>query len=262
MATRDPLVELRDFAADAAFEAGRITLRYFQSVLDVERKADETPVTRADRETEAFLRDRIARRFPTHAILGEEYGQTGPDGADVRWILDPIDGTKSFISGVPLYAVLIGIEVEGVSRVGAVHFPGLGDMLLAARGHGATWNGRRCRVSSVDRLSEARLTYTGVSGFHRAGCPEAFERLRAATRLQRGWGDAYAHCLVATGRADIAAEPLQALWDSAPMLPLLTEAGGTYTDWAGTPRHDPPQCLSTNGLLKEEVLALLTEFAS
>ncbi len=261
MSTRDPLLELLDFAMDAAFDAGRLTLRYFQSSFDVERKGDDTPVTRADRETEALLRDRIESRFPGHAILGEEYGVTGPEGASVRWILDPIDGTKSFICGVPLYAVLIGIEVEGVSRVGVVHFPGLSDMLGAAHGHGATWNGRRCRVSAVDRLAEARLTYTGVSGFHRAGCPEAFERLRKASRLQRGWGDAYAHALVATGRVDVCVEPSLSIWDSAPLLPLLTEAGGTFTDWKGMPRHDASQCLSTNGRLQDEMLQLLDDFA-
>lgn len=260
MPTVEPLAELLAFATSAAFEAGRVTLRYFQTSLDVETKADDTPVTRADRETEAFLRDRIGRRFPDHAILGEEHGETGASGAAVRWVLDPIDGTKSFICGVPLYAVLVAAEVDGVSRVGAVYFPGLDEMYAAADGLGATWNGRPCRVSAQGDLSRARLAYTSVNGFHRAGIPQAYERLLASTGLQRGWGDAYAHCLVATGRADLAVEPLLNVWDSAPLLPLLTEAGGTLTDWRGNARHDAPRCLSTNGLLLDATLDLLAPF--
>jgi myo-inositol-1(or 4)-monophosphatase len=221
MPHRDPLCELRDFAVDAAFHAGRITLRWFQSRFEVETKSDDTPVTVADRETEAFLRERISRRFPDHAILGEEQGLTGPAGASVRWILDPIDGTKSFVHGVPLYAVLIGVEVEGVSRVGVVHFPALDDMLSAAHGQGATWNGRRCRVSSTPKLSAACLTFTSERGFDRAGKSHVIRALRKSTLRDRGWSDAYAHALVATGRVDLAVEPLMMIWDSAPLLLLV-----------------------------------------
>lgn len=254
---RDPLLELHDFAVDAAFEAGRVTLRYFQSRFDVELKPDATPVTTADRETEALLRDRIARRFPDHAIVGEEDGATGSAGAAVRWILDPIDGTKSFVHGVPLYSVLIGAEVEGVSRVGVVHFPALSDMLSAAHGHGATWNGRRCRVSSTERLRDGCLAYTSERGFERTGQSLVIRALRRATLRERGWGDAYAHALVATGRADLAVEPLMFLWDCAPLLPLLEESGGTFTDWDGVARIDAGRAVSTNGRLLKETLDVI-----
>jgi fructose-1,6-bisphosphatase/inositol monophosphatase family enzyme len=153
--------------------------------------------------------------------------------------------------------VLIGVEVEGVSRVGVVHFPALDDMLSAAHGQGATWNGRRCRVSSTPKLSAACLTFTSERGFDRAGKSHVIRALRKSTLRDRGWSDAYAHALVATGRVDLAVEPLMMIWDSAPLLPLLEEAGGTFTNWSGVAGIDTGAVVSTNGTLLREALDVI-----
>jgi myo-inositol-1(or 4)-monophosphatase len=261
MATATPsapgLRQILDFAVEIAHQAGRTTLAYFQASFEVETKTDSTPVTIADRSAEQLLRSRIERRFPGHAILGEEYGATGPAGASCRWILDPVDGTRSFVHGVPLYATLIGVEVDGDPAVGVAYFPALDEMVHAARGLGARWNGRPCRVSSTANLAGATFCYTSVEGFLRQGRQGALDLLVGATSVQRGWGDAYAHALVATGRIDLAVEPVMNIWDNAPLLPILEEAGGRFTDWTGAPRIDGGDALSTNGLLHDAVLALL-----
>jgi myo-inositol-1(or 4)-monophosphatase len=251
------LRELLDFAIEIAHEAGRSTLAYYQTGIEIETKTDLSPVTIADRGAEQLLRARIQRRFPDHAILGEEYGLTGAPGAACRWILDPVDGTQSFIHGVPLYATLIGVEVDGVSQVGVAYFPALDEMVHAARGLGARWNGRPCHVSTTDSLGAATFCYTAVDGFARNGRRGALDRLLGATRTHRGWGDAYAHALVATGRADLAVEPIMNIWDNAPLLPILTEAGGRFSDWTGAARIDGGDAVSTNGVLHEAVLSTL-----
>jgi histidinol-phosphatase len=251
------LTELLDFAVEIAHEAGRSTLAHYQTGVAIETKTDSSPVTIADRGAEELLRSRIGRRFPDHAILGEEYGLTGSAGASCRWILDPVDGTQSFVHGVPLFATLIGIEVEGDPAVGVVYFPALDEMLHAARGAGARWNGRPCRVSTTTSLEAATFCYTSVDGFRSQGREGALDRLIGATRVNRGWGDAYAHALVATGRADVAIEPIMNIWDNAPLLPILTEAGGRFTDWSGRPRIDGGEAVSTNGVLHDAVLSLL-----
>jgi myo-inositol-1(or 4)-monophosphatase len=251
------LRELHDFAVEIAHQAGRSTLAYFQAAFEVETKVDSTPVTIADRHAEELLRARIERRFPGHAVLGEEYGLTGPAGASCRWILDPVDGTRSFVHGVPLYATLIGVEVDGDPAVGVAYFPALDEMVHAARGLGARWNGRPCRVSSTATLAAATLCYTSVEGFLRSGRQSALDRLLDATGTERGWGDAYAHALVATGRVDLAVEPVMNVWDNAPLLPILEEAGGRFSDWTGAARIDGGDAVSTNGVLHDAVLSLL-----
>src|SRR5512145_2356203 len=144
----ETLRDLRDFAADLAWQAGKVTLRYFQTGLTPDLKADQSPVTVADRATERLMRELIEARYPGHSILGEEEGETRP-GASYRWILDPIDGTKSFVRGVPLYAVLVGLERDGVMVAGAINVPAMGEIVVAAQGEGCTWNGRRAHVSDV-----------------------------------------------------------------------------------------------------------------
>ncbi|MGH2543762.1 MAG: inositol monophosphatase family protein, partial [Ardenticatenaceae bacterium] len=156
-----------DFAIDAAWQAGRLTLQYFQAAFDVEWKGDASPVTVADRGAEELLRRLIETKYPDHAIVGEEFGETHRAGASFRWILDPIDGTRSFIRGVPLYAVLVGLEIEGEMVVGVVNFPALGEIVTATKGEGCRWNGRACRVSRVAHLSEALVCYTDPAAFAR-----------------------------------------------------------------------------------------------
>jgi histidinol-phosphatase len=247
--------ELLDFAIDAARGAGRRALEYYHAGVDVEWKPDRSPVTAADRAAEAWLRAAIERRFPDHAIVGEELGETDRDSGH-RWFIDPIDGTQAFIRGVPLWGVLVGLEIAGDPVLGVVHLPALDETVAAATGLGCTCNGRPARVSTVDRLDQALLTYTDVADLlqHR---PDAWRRLQRATRLQRGWGDCYGHALVATGRAEIMLDPVVHPWDSAPFLPILREAGGSFTDWDGRPTIHGGHAISTNGRLLEAVLALV-----
>jgi histidinol phosphatase-like enzyme (inositol monophosphatase family) len=250
----DELRALLDFAHEIAWQAGKITLRHFQSGVAVDRKADESPVTVADRESEAFLRAAIAARYPDHAVLGEEEGLTGAEGAAYRWILDPIDGTKSFVRGVPLYGVMVGLLREGQPVVGAVNMPALGEIVAAARGHGCRWNGRPCRVSEAGTLRESLVTATVAGGYEAHGKGEAFGRVLAAAGIFRTWGDCYGHLLVATGRAEVALDPVMNVWDAAALFPILVEAGGAYTDWQGRPVYDGGEGISTNGVVLAELL--------
>ena len=193
--------ELLDFATEAAWKAGQTAMACFQTAVPVETKEDGSPVTVADRETEGTLRAAIEARFPDHTIVGEEMGASDR-GSDHRWFVDPIDGTRAFVHGVPLFGVLLGLEIAGEMTVGVAHFPALGEMVAAARGLGCRWNGRPARVSTVSRLDEGLVVYTDAA-YLEVGRPEAWKRLRAASALQRGWGDCYGHCLVATGRAEV-----------------------------------------------------------
>jgi histidinol phosphatase-like enzyme (inositol monophosphatase family) len=246
---------LLEFAVDAATSAGRITLEYFGRGIEAEWKADASPVTIADRQAEQHLRRLIEARYPGHGIVGEEYGASSGD-SPCRWILDPIDGTRAFVQGVPLYGVLIGLEISGEPAVGVAHFPALGETLAAATGLGCRANGRPARVSSVANLADATVVYTDGRDLERRR-PGAWARIKQATRQQRGWGDCYGHCLVATGRADIALDPLMHLWDSAALLPIVREAGGRFTDWSGRATIHGGHAVSTNRALFEQVMALI-----
>ncbi len=252
------LREVLEFAVEAAQLAGAFTLGHFQADTPLELKADDSPVTAADRGAEELLRERIQRAFPRHGILGEEHGEVaGTDPA--RWILDPIDGTVSFVCGVPLYAVLVGFEWEGEMLAGVIHLPALRETLWAGRGLGCTWNGRRARVSTVTRLADARVVHGGVAWLERCGRGAALGRLLAGAKLDRGWCDAYGYALVATGRAEVALDPVMKIWDTAALLPVLLEAGGALTDWNGRRTHRAPEVVATNGALHAEVLARLRE---
>lgn len=255
------LDELLDLALGAAQDAGEVTLRYFQGDLAVEQKADETPVTVADREGERRLRARIEERFPDHGIVGEEFG-TVRAGAPYRWMLDPIDGTESFIRGVPLWGVMVGLENEGEPLLGVLHFPALQETVWARRSGGAWWNGKRARVSSVARLEDATLLMSDPRTFEPVGLQPALERLRARTKLERTWGDCYGHALVATGRAEIMLDPIMSEWDASPLLPILEEAGGRFSDWTGARTVRGGNAISTNRLLYDAVIALVRESTS
>ncbi len=249
----EDLRTLRNFATELAWNAGRVTLRHFQTDIVAEIKSDNSPVTIADRESERLMRQMIEARYPHHSILGEEEGETRP-GASFRWILDPIDGTKSFVAGVPMYAVLVGLERDGIPVVGAVAIPPLGEMLSAAQGEGCLWNGRVARVSQTARLSDAVLSTTDVMHMTEYGRGDAFARLSGRARMVRGWGDAYGHILVATGRIDVMLDAVMSPWDCAALVPVLQEAGGTFTDWQGTPTIYGGGAVSTNGALFDEVM--------
>lgn len=259
MPTATPSLDsLLAFALDAAWQAGRVTLGHYQTGLAAERKADNSPVTLADRQAEQKLRDLITTHWPDHALIGEEYGQQpGRSDSGYTWIIDPIDGTKSFISGVPFYAVLLALVKDEQPLLGVINFPALNEMVYARRGGGCFWNGRPARVSSVARLADAVLLASDLDTFARFNRQEAFQRLIDATYFQRTWGDAYGYALVATGRAEVMLDPVMALWDCGPLQVILEEAGGTFTDWRGTPTIFGGEAVATNGALFEPVMELI-----
>jgi len=248
--------ELLEFALATAREAGQVALGHFHTGVAVERKADATPVTIADRETERLLRQRITERFPEHGIVGEEFGTAGATAA-YRWLLDPIDGTQTFIRGVPLWGVMVGLELEGDPVVGVVHFAALHETLWARRGGGAWWNGKPARVSEVARLEDATLLMTDVRGFPAFGKQAEFERLRTRVKFERTWGDCYGHALVATGRAEIMLDPILNEWDACALLPILEEAGGHFVTWEGRRDVRGGSGVATNGALFEEVIRVM-----
>ncbi|HSR43211.1 MAG TPA: inositol monophosphatase family protein [Longimicrobiales bacterium] len=245
--------ELLEAAEAFAREAGEVTLRWFGPRLEHEEKGDGTPVTRADREAERLLRTRIAARFPGHAILGEEEGEER-SGARIRWIVDPIDGTKAFMRGVPLYGVLVGVEADDEPVVGVAHFPALGETVAAARGRGCRWDGRPCRVSQVGDLERALVLTTDPERVLVEATGAGWPRMQGRAGLCRTWGDAYGHVLVATGRAEVMVDPVLSPWDAAPLLTILTEAGGRFTDLGGEPTIHGGSGVSSNGLLHDAVL--------
>lgn len=249
---------LLEFAVELAREAGRATLAHFGERLSAVAKGDGTPVTVADRAAEAILRRQIQTRFPRDGILGEEFGEENP-GAQRRWILDPIDGTRSFVCGVPLYSVLVGLEVADESVLGVIHFPALEETVAAALGQGCHLNGVRRRVSGVTRLTEAVALTSDPGWVAESDVAEGWDRLVRTVDFARSWGDGYGHAMVATGRAEIMLDPkdLQA-WDAAPLLPILTEADGRFTDLQGRATIHGGSGLSTNGHLHPQVLEILT----
>ncbi len=256
MARRDDHAEIRDllnFAATIAREAGSVTLRYFGGLVAHESKSDGSPVTVADRQAEQLLRLRISERFPAHGILGEELGATSASER-VRWILDPIDATRSFMRGVPLYGVLIGIEIDGEPVVGVAHFPPLQETVAAGRGLGCTWNDRPCHVSAVARIEDALVLTTDPERARLSEDGPGWEALQRRAALARTWGDCYGHALVATGRADVMIDPVVKAWDAAPFLTILTEAGGRFTTRGGEATIHGGSGVSTNGVLHDEVL--------
>jgi histidinol phosphatase-like enzyme (inositol monophosphatase family) len=251
--SHEELSHLREFATELAYLAGRVTLRYFQTDVGVELKEDQSPVTIADRSAERLMRELIEQKYPHHSILGEEEGETRP-GASFRWILDPIDGTKSFVAGVPMYTVLVGLERDGVPVVGAVAIPPSNELISAATGQGCLWNGRRARASSTRELSQAVISTTDVQHMYENNKGPAFDRLRNRARMVRGWGDAYGHMLVATGRIDVMLDALMSPWDCGALVPILQESGATFTDWNGVTTIYGGNAVSTNGFLYEQVM--------
>ncbi len=251
-----------DFAIEIAREAGELILGYYRvEGLDVERKADESPVTIADRRAEQLLRERIAESYPEDGILGEEFGDK-PSANGFRWILDPVDGTKAFVHGVGQFGTLIGLEQGDDVILGVANFPALHELVYAAAGLGSWWKigdaePKRAAVSSVDALSDALFCFTEITGFHNIGRTDAFEALRTSCRVARGWGDCYGHILVATGRADVMVDPELNAWDAAPLLPIVKEAGGCFADWTGNETIHGGNGISVNAALKDDVLRIL-----
>ena len=255
MPSNATLREYLDFAVETAHEAGRLTLGYFRAGVQPDFKPDDTPVTIADRKAEEVIRARIEARYPHHAIVGEEFGVK--DGSGHRWFIDPIDGTKSFIRGVPLYGLLMGLEIDGAVEVGVAYFPALDEMVYAASGEGCFWNGRRAQVAETASLSRSFVSCTDIAMFEQYGKAEAWQRIQAATYYRVGWPDAYGHALVATGRLEVMLDPIMSAWDCGPFPVILREAGGFFGDWSGNETIHAPEGLSTTRTLLPEVLRLI-----
>jgi histidinol phosphatase-like enzyme (inositol monophosphatase family) len=244
--TEAPIPEsLIEAVADAARCAGDTALRYYRARPAVELKADGSPVTIADREAEERVREWIGARFPGDGIVGEELGVTAPE-ARRRWLIDPIDGTKTFVRGVPLWGSLVAV-VEGESVLaGAMYFPALGEIVVAGRGRGAWWNGIACAVSDTADLAAATVVTTDERFRSIPARRAAWERLAAAAALSRSWGDCYGYLLVATGRAELMADGIMSPWDAAALQPIVEEAGGVFTDWSGARTAFGDGAIATN----------------
>jgi histidinol-phosphatase len=245
-----------DAAIDAAAAASQLAVRYFDIDVAVEWKLDDSPVSVADREGEQLLREKLLGAFPDDGFLGEEFGDK-PGGSGFRWIVDPIDGTRSFVRGIPVWGTLVGLEHHGEQIAGVVAAPALGHTWRALKGDGAYREERRIRVSQVSDLSQATLFYTNLKWFERSGTRDDFLRLSAQTQNQRGYGDFWGHVLVAQGSGDVMAEQGVHVWDVAAIKPIIEEAGGRFSDWDGQPNVHRPDVVVSNGKLHEAALALL-----
>jgi histidinol-phosphatase len=245
-----------DAACDAATKASQLALRHFDNDVAVEWKQDRSPVTIADRDAEQLLRTALLGAFPLDGFLGEEFGdQQGTSG--FRWIVDPIDGTRSFVRGIPIWGTLVGLEYQGEQIAGIVAAPALGHTWRALRGDGAYRGERRIRVSDIAELSQATLFYTNLSWFDRAGKRDHFLRLAAKTQNHRGYGDFWGHMLVAQGSGEIMAETGVHVWDVAAVKPIVEEAGGRFSDWDGKPDIHRPDVVVSNGKLHDIALQVL-----
>lgn len=251
-----------DFALQVSQQAAELILSHYRSqTLGVESKADDSPVTVADRGAEQLIRDQLASRYPEDGILGEEFDDVaGTSG--YRWILDPIDGTKPFIYGVPLFGTLIGIEFEGRMVAGVCRFPAQDEVVYAEEGTGAWWKigdapATQATVSTESDLSRARLMFTEPTHDVRVGRSDVLPGFLQKVRIARGWGDCYGHMMVATGRAELAIDPEMSAWDIAALIPIVREAGGHCTDWQGEENILGQDGFSTNAALHAEVLEIL-----
>ena len=237
-----------DLAVEAAENAGKLALGYFDAGVAVEWKQDASPVTVADRQAESLLRIQIAEHFPADGFLGEEHGDQ-PGSSGYRWIIDPIDGTRSFVRGIPIWGTLVGLEYRGELIAGVARVPALGITYRALRGDGAYRDSRRIRVSSVDQLAESQFFYSSISWFVKAGCQDVFLKLATSTQRQRGFGDFYGFALVAQGSGEFMVDYGVHAWDVAAIVPLVEEAGGRFSNWDGGHDITRPDVLVSNGLL-------------
>ena len=245
-----------EVAIDAAQKAGELALKHFDQDIAVEWKADDSPVTVADRSAEALLRTTLLGRFSQDGFLGEESGDS-PGSSGYRWIFDPIDGTRSFVRGIPIWAVLVGLEYRGELIAGVCRLPAMNQTFRALRGDGAFRGERRLRVSSVDSLDRAHVYYSSISWLKQAGVELQFLDLVACTERQRGFGDFYGFVMVAQGSGEAMVDYGVHVWDLAALIPIIEEAGGKMTSWDGAIDLNRADVLATNGRLHAEVLRVL-----
>ncbi|MEO8621877.1 MAG: histidinol-phosphatase [bacterium] len=244
-------------AAELARLTGDIALRHYRSHLEIETKADGSPVTIADRAAETAAREWIHRYFPDDGLLGEEFGEEQPE-ARRRWVVDPIDGTKSFVRGTPLWGSLVALCEGETVLAGAAYFPAIGELIAAAPGAGCWWNGSRCSVSRVATLGKATVLTTDERFRDRPAQRAGWERIANAAAISRTWGDCFGYFLVATGRAEAMLDPVMSLWDTAALQPIIEEAGGCFTDWSGRATAFGGSSIATNAALADPIRALLS----
>lgn len=242
-----------ELAVHMAGEAAKLVRGHFQTALQVETKADNTPVTIADRGAEELLRGLMEKHTPTYGIVGEEFG-TQPGRADREWVIDPIDGTKAFIHGVPLFGTLLALLEKGKPVVGVCILPALGHVMGASLGGGCALDGAPCRVSAVTRVEDALLLDGSASTMERMGFGEPWRKLRTRARLHRGWGDCYGHFLVAAGRAEAMVDPIINVWDIAPFAVILPEAGGRFSAISGNVSVTEGSAVSANAGIYGEII--------
>ena len=244
-----------EVAIAAAKAAGEVAVRYFRSGLTVEYKADRSPVTHADRACEQRVIEVLHETFPDYGIVGEEFGER--PGARARWIIDPIDGTKNFIRGIPYFATLIGLEEDGEITLGVIYAPAVDDLLYAQKGQGAFDRNGRLHVSPIASLRQGLLVFGGIDIFREAGYWDGFERLVRVSGRQRGFGDYFGHTFVARGQAEAMVELDLKPWDLAPIKIIIEEAGGRFTDFTGAPTIYGGTAIASNGAVHDEILQLL-----
>lgn len=248
--------ELLQAVSEVARLTGQTALAHYRTRLDIETKRDGSPVTVADRSAEETARVWIATRFPRDAILGEEFGEAG-DPTARRWLIDPIDGTKTFVRGVPLWGTLIAVMQGDEVLAGAVYCPAVDELVVAAVGEGCWWNGSRASVSRQTDLSRSTILSTATRF---AGAPDRERRwssLAAEVAVARTWGDCYGYLLVATGRAELMVDDLMSPWDAAALVPVVREAGGEFSDWDGRVTPFGNGALATNSVLAATLRARL-----
>ena len=253
--TQTPAV-LMEAALEVARLASLVALRYYKQALTVETKGDGSPVTLADRAAEQLAREWIHARFPADSILGEEFGQT-PGASGRRWLLDPIDGTKSFVRGVPLWGTCVTVCEGDDVLAGAAAYPAVDEFIAAGRGAGSWHNGALCHVSATASVEEATVLVTDDRAFSSAARRAGWDALSRRAGISRSWGDCYGYLLVATGRADVMVDPVLNPWDAPLFLPIIEEAGGVFTGWNGRRDAFAGDAIATNGALADAARALL-----
>jgi len=253
-----------EVAIAAAKAGGEVALRYFRTQLAVDYKRDRSPVTQADRECERRIVEVLRRSFPEYSVVGEEFGESpatelGGSVPDAKWIIDPIDGTKNFIRGIPFFATLIGLEEDGEITTGVIYAPAVDDLLYAQKGAGAFDRHGRLRVSAVRSLRESMVVFGGLDIFRQVGRWQGFERLVRASGRQRGFGDYFGHTFVARGQGEAMVEVDLKPWDLAAIKIIVEESGGRFTDFSGVPTIYGGDAVASNGLVHDEILRLLAQ---
>lgn len=252
------LKEELQFAIQLVEEVGKTICQYYEQGVSVEYKADESPVTVADRKAEETIRTALEKETPSYGIVGEEFGEK-IGSATRQWVIDPIDGTKSFIYGVPMFSTLLALMENGKPIMGLASFPALTKILWATQGGGAYLNGTKCKVSSNTLLSQSLLLDGSPTTMETQGHGEAWKTLRHQAKVHRGWGDAYGYYLVATGKADVMVDPIAEVWDLAPMSVIIPEAGGAFSALNGGNFIQERSGVATNGLLHKTILEGFSE---